>query len=335
MEKADFIESLSSAASSWVPSADVLALAVAKNGWFTPEQTTTAIEHWKKILNKDEISQWLASYPFEDRPEQKIGVIMAGNIPLVGLHDALCVLASGYHLNYKPSSDDEVLINDFLDHWIATDPKMGERITKVDRIKDVNGVIATGSNNTARYFEYYFREIPHLIRMNRTSVAILDGNETEEDLKNIGKDIFSYFGKGCRNVSAVLIPDDDSLQSLMRALSDFSSVLDHHKWANNYTYHKAIWLMNMDPHFDTGFISLKESDDIHSPLGTIYYKKYRSLDEAKQMLQDRKEEIQAVVGNIKEICDTTPGQSQFPPLDWYADGINTMEFLAQSMNQQV
>lgn len=329
MDREEIINTIHQAAESWQLSDDLAAAAKAKNGWFTRENVERALNHWKKILTPEALADLADKYPLQEEQDARVGIVMAGNIPLVGLHDLICTLLAGYRVSYKPSSDDEVLIDYVVDSMIRINPAISRRIEKVDRLNHVDMVIATGSNNTARYFEHYFKDKPHLIRKNKTSVAVLTGSESGEELALLGEDVFSYFGKGCRNVSSVFIPNEETLQRLLQALEKFSDVTDHHKYGNNYTYHKAIWLMNGDPFYDTTSIVVKESASLHSPLGTLFITRYVSLDEVRAMIETHKNDIQAVVGSVTDLCDTGFGQSAFPPLHWFADNVDTLAFLSQ------
>ncbi len=329
------ITTLHKAAQRWNLDDDLLEKAIARNGWFTKDGIRTAVGHWKKILTTENLLNFVSAYPVLERKESTVGIVMAGNVPLVGFHDLMCAILAGYRVSYKPSSDDEVLIDYVVESMHRIDPTLKDRITKVERMNEVDMVIATGSNNTARYFEYYFRDIPHLIRKNRTSVAVLTGTESEEDLNKLSVDVFSYFGKGCRNVSSVFLPDEETLQRFLKALDKHGEVMNNHKYANNYTYHKAIWLLNKDPFYDTGSICVKETSDIHSPLGTLYFSRYGSLDDVRAAIQNQRDEIQAVVGSATDLCDTPFGESQFPPLAWFADNIDTLDFITKNHQETI
>ena len=187
---------------------------------------------------------------------------MAGNIPMVGFHDLLCVLLSGHNASIKPSSQDSFLIDFIINELVAIDPSFKERITKVERLNDADAFIATGSDNSARYFKYYFGKKPHVIRQNRTSVAVLTGDESPEQLNALGKDIFTYYGLGCRNVSKVFVPKSYDFKILLDRLMDYEETGDHHKYRNNYDYNKSVYLVNKEEHLDTGFLLVKESTDL-------------------------------------------------------------------------
>lgn len=294
-----------------------------QNPWFTPENLKFGLAQWGKILTKENLNQWLELYSYSEN-QKNIGIIMAGNIPLVGFHDLISVLLSGNKALVKTSSKDDVLMDFVLNYLQDFDSDLKNSILKVEKLQNMDAVIATGSNNTARYFEYYFREIPHIIRKNRTSAAVLSGNESEEDLKNLSEDIFRYFGLGCRNVTKLYLPEGFNTDLLFEAFYDWNPIINHTKYSNNYDYNRAIYLMEQQPFLDNNFVILKESKDFHSPIGVIHYEFYKNLDEVKNELKFNEEKIQCVVGNDFEVKF---GETQKPLLTDYADGIDTMKFL--------
>lgn len=297
-----------------------------ENGWFIADNLDFCLSEWYNILNKSSLNDFISAHSFAQN-SKKIGLIMAGNIPMVGFHDLLCVLLSGHTAIIKLSSDDKVLIPYFVNKMIEANQAIEERVEFVDRIKDVDAVIATGSNNTSRYFESYFGHLPNIIRKNRTSVGIISGNESEDELMALGSDIYRYFGLGCRNVSCLLIPKDYNLSTFLTAIEPFVTLMDHHKYANNYTYHKAIWLMDNEVHYDNGFMCFKEERNIHAPLSTLYYWRYENEEDIEQFLKEFESDIQCVSGLNKRFCDANPGETQSPKLTDYADKINVMDFL--------
>lgn len=294
-----------------------------QNPWFTQENLLFNLAQWGKILTKENLNNWVSRYAYAQNPK-KVGIIMAGNIPLVGFHDLISVLLSGHNAMVKSSSKDDVLM-DFVIHYLKNaDEDLANAVQKVERLQNSDAVIATGSNNTARYFEYYFKEIPHIIRKNRTSVAVLTGNESPEDLKKLSEDIFRYFGLGCRNVTKLYLPENFNTDLLFEAFYDWSQVINHTKYSNNYDYNRAIYLMEQQAFLDNNFVILKESKDLHSPIGVVHFEFYEDLDEVKKELKSREEEIQCVVGNGFEVKF---GETQKPSLTDYADGVDTMDFL--------
>ncbi len=294
-----------------------------KNPWFTNENLKFNLEQWGKTLTKENLNNWLSAYSFSENPKN-VGIIMAGNIPLVGFHDLISVLLSGHNAMVKASSKDDVLMDFVINYLKNTDEDLNKSIQKVEGMQQTDAVIATGSNNTARYFEYYFKEIPHIIRKNRTSVAVLNGNESEEDLKKLSEDIFRYFGMGCRNVTKLYLPEHFNTDLLFEAFYDWNSIINHTKYSNNYDYNRAIYLMEQQAFLDNNFVILKESQELHSPIGVIHYEFYEELDEVKKELKSNEEKIQCVVGNDFEV---KLGETQKPRLSDYADGIDTMKFL--------
>lgn len=295
------------------------------NGWFTEESVRKSLLSWGHLLTEDNLNTWLANYQFDSK-SKRIGLIMAGNIPLVGFHDFLCVVLSGNKAIVKLSSDDKTLLPaiikilnlfnpDFSSLYSISEGKLGE----------IDAMIATGSNNSLNYFEQYFGKYPHIFRKNRTSIAVLDGTETPEQLELIGEDIFTYFGLGCRNISQIFLPKEMDLNTFIGSLVPFAEVVNHHKYANNYDYNKAIHLMNLKEILDNGFLLFKESKELFSPLAMLFYWKYEDSAEIEEFISENKENIQAIIGN-----KYLPfGQAQKPSLTDYADGVDVMEWLQE------
>lgn len=295
------------------------------NPWFKDENTRAQLSALGGRLNEVELLDWLSRYEISSSKEKTVAIIMAGNIPLVGFHDVLCALLCGFKVKAKLSSDDSILLPSLMKIWSHTHPSLSGSVEFVEgKLEGFDAVIATGSNNSARYFHQYFDNYPHLIRKNRTSVAVLQGNETEEELKQLGDDVFRYFGLGCRNVTKVFIPQDFNLDQLFEAFYDHKEIIDHNKYVNNYDYHKALWLMNKEELLDNGFLLVKEEKErLVSPVGSLFTQRYASINEVEQLLESRSDEIQCVVG--KEYVPF--GKAQEPALDDYADGIDTIQFL--------
>lgn len=297
------------------------------NGWFTQEFVLFALSDWANALNKKNMEEWLASYKLEANSKEKIiGVVMAGNLPLVGFHDYLSVLVSGHKILAKLSSDDAKLLP--LLHQVLSvfEPKMTDKASFTQgQMKGFDAIIATGSDNTARYFEYYFGKYPHIIRKNRSGVAILSGQETDKQLRDLSKDILAYFGLGCRSVSKLYIPENYEFKRLFEILEESNHMANHSKFFNNYEYSKAIFLVNKNMHRDTGFQLFKEDVAMSSPIAVVYYETYSNKDELMKVLEIRKEEIQCIVGESEQVLF---GQSQHPKLSDYADGVDTIDFLS-------
>lgn len=303
------------------------------NPWFTEDFVRYAIGAISDSLNKESVEAWLEAYPtlpLESKDALSIGVVMAGNIPLVGFHDFLSVLVSGHRFLGKTSSKDDRLIKMLAEVMKAIEPQIADRISFTEEtLKNTNAIIATGSNNTSRYFEYYFKDIPHVIRKNRNGVAVLTGEETDEELLALGRDIFTYFGLGCRNVTKIFIPESFKAERLMEVFEHFAAYADHNKYANNLQYNRSVYLMNSIPFLDNGVLLLKEEKDIASPVGVVYYEKYSQIQSVLEALRQAKELIQCIISVDEQIEGSIkPGESQSPALWDYADGIDTLKFLA-------
>ncbi len=302
--------------------------AVNENNWFTEANVRQSISAWADSLTEEKVNQWTTGFSFNTIEPKKIGLILAGNIPLVGLHDLLSVLVSGHIAAIKLSSQDSALIRYVINELKSIESRFESQIEMVEQLKDADGVIATGSDNTARYFKHYFGKKPHVIRQNRTSIAILKGEEQEEDFKALGKDIFTYYGLGCRNVSKVFIPKNYDLKKLIDGLMSFEGVIDHHKFRNNYDYNKSIYLVNGEPHLDSGFFMMRETEDLVSPISVLYYEFYESEAQLSLKLSSINNKIQCVVSKDGWYPNSLElGTAQSPELWDYADGVNTLEFL--------
>ena len=265
------------------------------NAWFTPENVEHAVKSIGQMLNKDNLLTWLSRYQFSSSGPKKVGLVLAGNIPLVGFHDVLCVLITGNHALIKASSQDSRLIKQVLNRLTAIEPAFELQYTFVERLENFDAVIATGSNNTSRYFEFYFSKVPHIIRKNRNSVAVLTGNETEEQLHNLGHDIFDYYGLGCRNVSKLLVPQGYDFGTFFRPIEPYQPIINHHKYNNNYDYNKSIYLVNRDKHLDNGFLLVKEDKAMVSPLAVLFFEYYDTIDLAEEILKQESQNIQCIV----------------------------------------
>lgn len=301
------------------------------NGWFTPEETERSLLSLGDMLNEADLDTWFDVIRMTPQPK-KIGLILAGNIPLVGFHDILCVLATGHTALLKMSSSDDQLLPVIVAHLIRLEPLIGSHIQYTERLSGFDAVMATGSNNSSRYFEYYFGKVPHIIRKNRNSVAVLDGLESDADIERLGHDIFDYYGLGCRNVSKIYIPAGYAIEKLFKPLEKFRSVADHFKYHNNYDYHKSIYLVNGAKHYDNGFLIVKEDSTLASPLAVLHYETYLALSDVYTRLEENKEHIQCVIARPDLDLPKKAvgfGQSQNPKLWDYADDVNTINFLEQ------
>lgn len=295
------------------------------NQWFIPafiDRSCTNIVN--SYLQKEKLEAWAASYdlPEENRSPKKVGLVMAGNIPLVGFYDMLCIFLSGHYQVIKPSSKDDVLIKFLAEKMYAFNPAVKEHITFAERLNGCEAYIATGSNNTGRYFEYYFGRYPHIIRKNRTSVAIIEGDETRQDLENLSDDIQLYFGLGCRNVSKVYVPANYNFGPLLKALEKYDYLSDIHKYKHNYDYQLALLMMGSKPYMTNGSVLLSENKALFSAVSHVHYEYCtKEAHIAEQLMQN--DEVQCIVGR-----NFTPfGKAQQPGLTDYADGVDTMAFL--------
>lgn len=303
-----------------------------QNAWFTNQSLNQALEGIKILLEKEALELWVSRYSLvEPSHPSQVGLMLAGNIPGVGFHDILAVLISGHVACIKLSSQDTALPLWLLNQLKAIEPRFSDRIFIEDLIKNKQAYIATGSDNSARYFHYYFGKYPHLIRSNRTSVAILQGNESSAEIQALGHDIFDYFGLGCRNISKIYVRDKEQLTSLLDEIQSFEWVANHHKYFNNYEYNKSIYLVNGTPHLDNGFLLLKESVDLVSPISVLYYEMYTNLEDLKEKFQLLDSKIQCMVGGASAILpDLVPfGHTQCPAPWDYADRVDTLKFLQE------
>lgn len=301
------------------------------NAWFTPESVFNAVTATGRMLNRTDLEKWLGTYNIQENSSKKIGLVLAGNIPLVGFHDVLCVLVTGNHALIKASSQDARLIKYVLNALVKIDASFKDSYSFVERLADFDAIIATGSNNTSRYFEYYFGKVPNIIRKNRNSIALLTGNETAEELKALGHDIFDYYGLGCRNVSKILVPDGYNFNFFFESIEIYAPIINHHKYNNNYDYNKSIYLVNRDEHLDNGFLLLKQDTRLTSPLAVLFYENYSSMELAQKQLEEQSGQLQCIVTTAPLQTKNQVvsfGQSQHPQLWDYADGIDTMKFLS-------
>ncbi|MCZ4694257.1 acyl-CoA reductase [Ancylomarina euxinus] len=303
-----------------------------ENAWFTPAHVRNSIQGICSFLDLEKLNEWCSNYKIPDQNTNKrVAVIMAGNIPMVGFHDMLSVLISGHHFIGKLSSKDNRLLDCITKLLGKINPEFKSLISfKNEQLKgnqDFDAIIATGSNNSARYFEAYFSKYPHIIRRNRNSVAIITGKESQEEIHKLGQDVFQYFGLGCRNVSKLYVPENYDITQILDIWQDYAPLLDHNKYANNHDYQRSLYLMNAVKHFDNGFLLVKEDVAMTSPIAVLHYEHYRDIDQVKNLLKENSENIQCIVGQIGE--NTIPfGKAQQPNLNDYADNIDTMNFLS-------
>ncbi|WP_081211658.1 acyl-CoA reductase [Salegentibacter sediminis] len=302
--------------------------AIHYNGWFTRENVVFSLQQWSEALTRKNLDQWLDRYDFSAIQPRTVGIVMAGNIPLVGFHDFLSVLLAGHKVVAKLSGNDKQLMPVLARFLIQLDPEYKNRISFTENgLENFDAVIATGSNNTARYFEYYFSKVPSIIRKNRNSVAILTGNETPEELEALGEDIFRYYGLGCRNVSKLYVPKNYNFDDFFKAMYKWNPIINQAKYANNYDYNKAVYLMSNFKLLENGFLILKEDSGYSSPIATVFYETYVKSELLREKLKDESEKIQCIVKKDPDDNEVKFGHTQKPQLWDYADNVDTMEFL--------
>lgn len=300
----------------------------ASNAWFTTENIIFALNSWAQVLTTHQLQQWLNPYSITQVDSKKVAIIMAGNIPLVGFHDFLSVLICGHSVVVKQSSNDQHILPVIAEVLALSNGEFKQKITITsEKLTDFDAVIATGSNNTARYFEYYFRNKPSIIRKNRNSVAILTGNETPEELELLSEDIFRYFGLGCRNVSKLFIPENYDFDPFFNAIFKWKDIINHHKYANNYDYNKAVYLMSEYNILDNGFFMLKEDQNYASPISVAFYEYYSNLETLHHKLTSESDQIQCVVSRAASNLEIPFGSTQEPKLWDYADNVDSVDFL--------
>lgn len=305
-----------------------LKLAEEHNGWFTQENMRFAIKGWTDSLTDENLNKWLQPYAINTIEPKLVAIIMAGNIPLVGFHDFLSVLMSGHQVLVKQSSNDKHLLPYLAKYLEFVEPEFKGTITFTeDKIENFDAVIATGSNNTARYFEYYFKGKPSIIRNNRNSVSVLSGKETKEELEALSNDIFRYYGLGCRNVSKLFVPKNYNFDSFFEAMYHWHPIMNKAKYANNYDYNKAVYLMSEFDMLENGFLMIKEDESYASPIATVFYDYYDDLVQLKEKLSSEKQQIQCIVSNGFTENEITFGSTQKPQLWDYADDVDSIEFL--------
>lgn len=298
------------------------------NSWFTKDNVLFSLESWSKALTEENLNKWLQSYTIKESVPKTIAVIMAGNIPLVGFHDFLCVAITGNNVLAKLSSNDKYFIPLVAKYLEYVEPSFKGTFSFTEKkLENFDAVIATGSNNTARYFDYYFGKHPNIIRQNRNAVAVLDGHETHEQLEALSDDIFRYFGLGCRSISKIFVPKDYDFDKLFKAVYKHKEIIEYTKYANNYDYNKAVYLMSLFDIQENGFLMLKEDTSYSSPIASLFYEIYSDLASLKTRLQNESDQIQCVSSELNIEKSVKLGATQAPKLWNYADNMDTLEFL--------
>ena len=302
------------------------------NRWFEEAQVHQSLLQWLESLIPEKVDSWLSNYSLPGNiGTQRLGIIMAGNVPLVGFHDVIVGVISGFYVFAKTSSDDTLLPKMWLTEAAKIDPIWSERVEVVEQLRNLDVAIATGSNNTAKYFASFFKSIPHLIRNNRNSVAVLTGEETQEDFIALGHDVFDYFGLGCRNVTHLMLPVGYDFTPLFQCWDEhFDWIRNHNKYANNYEYHRALLLMNLDPHIDTGYLIAKEKPELYAPVGMLNYSFYDSVDGVAQKLVEWGDSLQCTVSHLPLINAMNFGSTQCTQLYDFADGVDTLQWLIEN-----
>ncbi|MCK4853516.1 MAG: hypothetical protein KAT31_04630 [Bacteroidales bacterium] len=303
------------------------------NPWFTPHAIYHAIWDICRMLERRDLEAWTGRYSEDDlggNSDKKIGTILAGNIPLVGFHDFLSILISGHGFTGKPSGKDDKLLPYLGKKLVSIQPAFSKSISFTEeRLGRIDAIIATGSNNTSRYFEYYFGKYPHIFRKNRNGIALLGGNETREEMESLADDIFLYFGLGCRNVAKLYVPEGYDFNIFFPAMEKYTAVRDHHKYANNYLYRRSVFLMNQVKHLDNEFLLICPDASFSSPVSVLHYETYSDINKVDHHLAVYRDEIQCVVTSEALTVPGIPfGQSQHPQLWDYADNVDTLKFLS-------
>jgi hypothetical protein len=307
---------------------NLIQLSQSHNGWYTPEQVYFAVQSWSETLTEHNLTKWLSAYDFSTVKPKTVGLILAGNIPLVGFHDFLSVLISGHKVLVKTSSNDQHLLPFLAKYLIAVNSEFKNFIEFTEgKLENFDAVIATGSNNTSRYFEYYFKDKPSIIRKSRNSVVVLDGNESKEQMIALGEDIFRYFGLGCRNVSKLFVPKGYNFDAFFNGIFPYQDVIKYEKYANNYDYNKAVFLMSNFKLLDNEFLTIKEDTSYASPISSVFYEFYDNISEIKSRLENDRDQIQCVVSNALIENSIPFGTTQKPQLWDYADNVDTLNFL--------
>ena len=304
-------------------------LASESNSWFTRENVLFALESWTKALTIENLTSFVENHRKPIKKTKKVAIVMAGNIPLVGFHDFLAVLISGHAVLVKQSANDKHLLPFMAKYLAYVSDEFKDKISFTEeKLAHFDAVIATGSNNTARYFEYYFKNKPNIIRKNRNSVAVITGRETEEDFIKLSDDIFQYFGLGCRSVSKLYVPKEYEFDVFFNGMYAKKEVIYNAKYANNYDYNKAVYLMSEFDLLENGFLMIKEDESYSSPIATIFYEYYDNEIDLKIKLHQDRDKIQCIVAKDFIENEVAFGQTQHPKLTDYADGINTLDFLS-------
>jgi hypothetical protein len=298
------------------------------NPWFTKENILISLSEIAKMTEREALEKWTSAYEFNVKNPKTIAVIMAGNIPLVGFHDFLSVLISAHRIKIKLSSKDSKLLKAIIEILTEINPKISAFIDFAEpKMTDFDAVIATGSDNTSRYFDYYFGKYPHIFRRNRNSVGIIEGGENLQELELLAKDIFQYFGLGCRSVSKIYVPENYDFNLLFRSFEKYNHISQHNKFLNNYNYYRSIYLLNQEKFLENGWSIIKNESSLSSPISVLHYQNYNSADELENYLKLESDKLQCISRLNPKEGEFRFGETQSPSLDDYADNIDSMEFL--------
>jgi len=296
-----------------------------ENPWFSESEVQLSLRSWIHALQPEKIGNWVPQV--QSTTPKIVGLILAGNIPLVGLHDVLSVIVSGHRIRLKLSSNDSVLMKFVIDTLVEGSNDLKSRIELTPDMKGIEAIIATGSSNTSRHFDYYFAHLPRIIRRNRHSVAVLTGTESDQDLNNLCEDIFSFFGLGCRSVSKIYVPKEYDFSRLFEVSENFRlRIASNKRYANNLDYNLALFMVNKEKFLTNNLFILQKNQTLGSPISVLHYEEYTDINDIKSSLEFHENDIQCIVGDG---FDVPFGKSQFPELTDYADGINTLKFLAE------
>jgi hypothetical protein len=302
---------------------DLLARASVRNPWFTPEFSVDALTAWSQALRAESLDQWKPRWPKVLGPSRRVGIVGAGNLPLVALHDVLCAYLAGHEIWFKASSDDPVLTSAVLDGLRSLDPDA--RIFLAERLNGVDALIATGGDQAVAHFDLYFSHIPRILRGARTSAAVVPADATDAELEALADDIFRYFGRGCRSVTHLAVERGLDVQRLFASWMRWAHLASHARYGSNYDYHRALFMLNREPFLENNWVVLREHGTLKPPLSVLHYSQHDSAAQAESWLDAQADQLQTVVGRGR----TPFGQSQFPALWDYADGVDTPAFLAQ------
>lgn len=307
---------------------DLIQNARGYNAWFTPEMVSHALNRLvHDFLREDSLNEWIKTYSLSAH-QKNVGLILAGNIPLVGVHDIISTFLIGHRAHIKTSSKDQFLVQALVNKLIELDPRVEAFFLMTDQLKTVDALIATGSNNSFRYFEHYFKDVPHLLRKSRSSLAVITGSETQEELDLLAEDIFLYFGLGCRSVSKIFLPSGYDILQVRSSMERWSHLLDHDKYKNNYDYSYAIYMMNKTPFYALGPGVFLESKELHSRISCVHFEYYDDLKQIEEYLHRNQQHIQSVYTSNSTLNGAPLGTAQAPQLNDYADNVDTLQFLS-------